>query len=395
MPPVPSGMNFQLTDDQELIRKSVAELARKFDDHYSMAKDQAHEFPQEFYNAIARGGWLGMTIPPEYGGHGLGITEATLLLEEVARSGGGMNAASSIHLSIFGMHPVVVHGSDELKRRTLPRVATSELHVCFGVTEPGAGLDTSRITTFAKRDGDHYRVNGRKVWISKAVESQKILLLTRTQPYEEVAKKTDGMTLFLTDLDRDRVDIRPIRKMGRNAVGSNELFIDDLMVPVADRVEEEGKGFSYLLDGLNPERMLIAAEALGIGRVALDKAVRYATDRHVFGRPIGMNQAIQFPLADSLARLDAAELILRKATWLYDNGKPCGREANTAKYLCADAGFTAADRALQTHGGMGYAEEYHVARYFREARLMKIAPISQEMILNYLGSHTLGLPRSY
>jgi acyl-CoA dehydrogenase len=394
--PVPGGgMNFELTDDQELIRKSVAELASKFDDHYWMEKDQAHEFPTEFYQAIAGGGWLGMTIPEEYGGHGLGITEATLLLEEVARSGAAMNGASAIHLSIFGMQPVVVHGSEELKARTLPPVATGEVHVCFGVTEPGAGLDTSRITTFAKRDGDHYVVNGRKVWISKALESQKILLLTRTQPYEQVTKKTDGMTLFLTDLDRSRVDVRPIRKMGRNAVSSNELFIDDLHVPVEDRVGEEGTGFQYILDGLNPERMLIAAEALGIGRVALEKAVKYGNERHVFDRPIGMNQGIQFPLADSLARLDAAELMLRKATWLYDNGKPCGREANTAKYLCADAGFTAADRALQTHGGMGYSEEYHVARYFREARLMKIAPVSQEMILNFLGSHVLKLPRSY
>jgi acyl-CoA dehydrogenase len=389
------GMNFELTDDQELIRKSVAELASKFDDHYWMEKDQAHEFPAEFYRAIADGGWLGMTIPEEYGGHGFGITEATLLAEEVARSGGGMNAASSIHMSIFGMHPVVVHGSDELKARTLPRVATGELHVCFGVTEPGAGLDTSRITTFARREGDHYVVNGRKVWISKAIESQKILLLTRTQHYDDVVKKTDGMTLFLTDLDRDHVDIRPIRKMGRNAVSSNELFIDDLKVPVEDRIGEEGKGFQYILDGLNPERMLIAAEALGLGRVALEKAVKYGNERVVFDRPIGMNQGIQFPLADSLARLDAAELMLRKATWLYDNGKPCGREANTAKYLCADAGFTAADRALQAHGGMGYSEEYHVSRYFREARLMKIAPVSQEMILNFLGSHVLGLPRSY
>ncbi|EUA07494.1 acyl-CoA dehydrogenase, N-terminal domain protein [Mycobacterium kansasii 732] len=392
-------MDFELTDDQELIRRSVAELARKFDDHYWMEKDQSHEFPNEFYHAIAQGGWLGMTIPAEYGGHGLGITEATILLEEVAKSGGGMNAASSIHLSIFGMQPVVVHGSAELKARALPRVATGELHVCFGVTEPGAGLDTARITTFAKRDGDRYIVNGRKVWISKAMESDKILLLTRTESLDDVkrrgAKKTDGMTLFLTDLDRSRVDIRPIRKMGRNAVSSNELFIDNLEVSAENRIGEEGRGFQYILDGLNPERMLIAAEALGIGRVALDKAVRYATDREVFGRPIGMNQGIQFPLADSLARLDAAELMLRKATWLYDNGKPCGREANTAKYLCADAGFTAADRALQTHGGMGYAEEYHVARYFREARLMKIAPISQEMILNFLGEHALKLPRSY
>src|SRR6478736_4803218 len=313
------GMSFELSEDQELIRKSVAELAGKFDDHYWMEKDQAHEFPQEFYDAIAKGGWLGMTIPEEFGGHGLGITEATLLLEEVARSGAAMNGASAIHLSIFGMQPVVKHGSDELKNATLPRIVNGDLHVCFGVTEPGAGLDTSRITTFAKREGDHYRVNGRKVWISKALESEKILLLTRTTPYDEVTKKTDGMTLFLTDLDRDHVDIRPI----------------------------------------------------------------------------GMNQGLQFPLADSLARLDAAELVLRKATWLYDTGKPCGREANTAKYLCADAAFDAADRALQTHGGMGYSEEYHVARYFREARLTRIAPISQEMILNYLGSHVLGLPRSY
>ena len=388
-------MDFELTDDQKVIREGVSGLLRRFDDQYWMAHDRDHEFPTEFYKAVADGGWLGITVPEEYGGHGLGITEASLLLEAVARSGGGMNAASSIHMSIFGMHPVAVHGSEELKRRTLPRIATGDLHVCFGVTEPGAGLDTTNITTFAERDGDGYVVNGRKVWISKALESEKILLLTRTTRIDQVTRKTDGMTLFLTDLDRKRVDIRPIPKMGRNAVSSNELFIDDLRIPVEDRVGEEGEGFRYLLDGLNPERMLIAAEALGIGRVALDRAVAYAKERVVFDRPIGMNQGVQFPLADSLARLDAAELMLRKATWLYDNGRPCGREANTAKYLCAEAGFDAADRAVQTHGGMGYSEEYPVARYFREARLMKIAPISQEMILNYLGSHTLGMPRSY
>lgn len=389
------GMSFELSEDQRLIRDSVAELARKFDDQYWMEKDREHEFPTEFYRAIADGGWLGLCIPEEYGGHGLGITEASILAEQVSRSGGGMNAATSIHMSIFGMQPVIVHGSEELKQRTLPRVARGDLHVCFGVTEPGAGLDTSRITTFARRDGDHYVVNGRKVWISKALESEKILLLTRTRKYEDVEKKTGGMTLFLTDIDRAHIDIRPIPKMGRNAVSSNELFIDDLRIPVEDRVGEEGRGFEYLLDGLNPERMLIAAEALGLGRVALDRAVRYANEREVFGRPIGKNQGIQFPLADSLARLDAAELVLRKATWLYDQGKPCGREANTAKYLCAEAGFEAADRAMQTHGGMGYSEEYHISRYFRESRVMRIAPISQEMILNYLGSHVLGMPRSY
>ncbi|MEU1950896.1 acyl-CoA dehydrogenase family protein [Nocardia rhamnosiphila] len=388
-------MSFELSEDQRLIRDSVAELARKFDDQYWMEKDREHEFPTEFYRAIADGGWLGLCIPEEYGGHGLGITEASILAEQVSRSGGGMNAATSIHMSIFGMQPVIVHGSEELKQRTLPRVARGDLHVCFGVTEPGAGLDTSRITTFARRDGDRYVVNGRKVWISKALESEKILLLTRTQKYEDVEKKTSGMTLFLTDIDRDHIDIRPIPKMGRNAVSSNELFIDDLRIPAEDRVGEEGRGFEYLLDGLNPERMLIAAEALGLGRVALDRAVRYANEREVFGRPIGKNQGIQFPLADSLARLDAAELVLRKATWLYDQGKACGREANTAKYLCAEAGFEAADRAMQTHGGMGYSEEYHISRYFRESRVMRIAPISQEMILNYLGSHVLGMPRSY
>ena len=388
-------MHFELTEDQVTIRDAVAELASKFDDQYWQEKDEKHEFPREFYDAFAEGGWLGITTPEEYGGHGYGITEASILLEQVAASGAGMNGASSMHLSIFGMHPVIVHGSEELKRRTLPRIVNGDLHVCFGVTEPGAGLDTTKITTSAKRDGDKYIVNGRKVWISKAVESEKILLLTRTQKFDESPRKTDGMTLFLTDLDRDKVDIRPIKKMGRNAVTSNELFIDNLEIPVEDRVGEEGKGFTYILDGLNPERCLVAAEALGIGRAALRAGVRYGNDREVFGRPIGKNQGIQFPLADSLARLDAAELMLRKATWLYDNGKPCGREANTAKYLCADAGFDAADRALQTHGGMGYSEEYNVARYFREARLTRIAPVSQEMILNYLGSHVLGMPRSY
>ena len=388
-------MHFDLTPDQETIRAAVRELASKFDDQYWMDKDDAHEFPTEFYKAFADGGWLGITIPEEYGGAGMGITEASILLEEVAASGGGMNAASSMHLSIFGMHPVIVHGSAEMKSETLPRIVTGDLHVCFGVTEPDAGLDTTRITTFARREGSDYVVSGRKVWISKAVESEKILLLTRTTKFEEVERKTQGLTLFLTDLDRRHVDIRPIRKMGRNAVTSNELYIDDLRIPATHRIGEEGEGFRYILDGLNPERMLVAAEALGIGRAALRRAVGYAKERHVFGRPIGMNQGIQFPLADSLAHLDAAELVLRKATWLYDHGRPCAREANTAKYLCADAGFQAADRAVQTHGGMGYSEEYHVARYFREARLTRIAPLSQEMVLNFLGEHVLGLPRSY
>jgi len=388
-------MDFTSNQDHNDIRNAVRELAGKFDDHYWSQKDHDHEFPHEFYDAFAQGGWLGITTPPEYGGHGLGITEASILLEEVSGSGAGMNGASSMHLSIFGMHPVIKHGSEELKQRTLPRIASGDLHVCFGVTEPVAGLDTTRITTFARRDGDDYVINGRKVWISKAQESEKILLLTRTTKFDEVERKTDGLTLFLTDLDTPGMEIRPIRKLGRNAVSSNELFIDDMRVPLADRVGEEGQGFRYILDGLNPERMLVAAESLGLGRASLRRATQYAKEREVFGRPIGKNQGLQFPLADSLARLDAAELVLRKATWLYDNGMPCAKEANMAKYLCADAGFETADRALQTHGGMGYSEEYAVARYFREARLTRIAPLSQEMVLNYLGEHVLGLPRSY
>ena len=388
-------MDFDLTEDQEAIREAVRTLAAKFGDDYWLACDTEHRFPWEFYKAFADAGWLGIAIPEEYGGGGLGITEAALLLEEVAASGAGMNGCSSMHLTVFGINPVVKHGSDALRREVLPRVVAGDLHIAFGVTEPDAGTDTTSITTSATRDADHYVLRGRKVWTSKAVESEKVLILTRTTPLAECARRTDGMTLFLADLDRDHVDIRPIEKMGRNAVDSNELFIDGLPVPVEHRVGEEGEGFRYLLDGLNPERILVAHEAVGIGRAALRRAVAYANERVVFGRPIGMNQGIQFPLAEVLARLDAAELVARKAAWLYDQGRPCAREANTAKLLCAEAGFDAADRAVQTHGGFGYAKEYHVERYFREARLMRIAPISQEMVLNYLGEHVLGLPRSY
>src|SRR3954471_12233942 len=303
-------MDFELTADQEAIRRAVAELAASFDEEYWMEKDAAHEFPWDFYKAFADAGWLGICVPEEHGGSGLGILEASLLLEEVSASGAGMNGASCMHMSIFGMHPVIVHGSDELKRETLPRIVSGDLHVCFGVTEPDAGLDTTRIKTFARRNGSGgYVVNGRKVWISKALESEKVLLLTRTTTLEDCAKKTDGMTLFLTDLDRERVDIRPIPKMGREAVDSNELFIDNLEVPEEHRVGEEGEGFRYLLDGLNPERILIATEALGLGRAAIRRAVEYGNERVVFGRPIGMNQALQFPIADAQMRLDAATLV--------------------------------------------------------------------------------------
>jgi acyl-CoA dehydrogenase len=388
-------MDFRLTEAQEDVRAAVRDLASKFDDGYWSERDEAHEFPWEFYRAFADAGWLGIAIPEQYGGGGLGLLEAGLLLQEVAASGAAMNGCSAMHLTIFGINVVVKHGDEELRRDILPKVVSGDLHVCFAVTEPDAGTDTTRIRTFARRDGDDYVINGRKIWITKAGDSQKMVLVTRTTRREDVERRTDGITLFLVDIDRDAMDIRPIPKLGRNAVASNEVVIDDLRVPASARIGEEGKGFRYLLDGLNPERILLAHESIGIGRAALRHAVRYAGQREVFGRPIGMNQGVQFPLAQVAAQLEAAELLARKAAWLYDEGLPCSTEANMAKLLCADAGFAAADQAVQTHGGMGYAREYHVERYFREARLMRIAPISQEMVLSFLATHTLGLPRSY
>lgn len=388
-------MDFALTEDQEDLRVAVRGLAATFPDAYWAERDEKHEFPWEFYDTFARGGWLGIAIPEEYGGGGLGVLEASLLLEEVAASGAGMNGCSTMHLTIFGLNTIVKHGSPALREEILPQAVEGSLHVCFAVTEPDAGTDTTRISTYARRDGSDYVINGRKVWITKAGQSQKMVLICRTTPRDEVAKPTDGMSLFLVDIDPDAIQLRAIPKLGRNAVPSYEVFIDDLRVPESARIGEEGEGFQYLLDGLNPERILLAHEALGIGRAALRKAVQYAGERIVFDRPIGQNQGIAFPLAEAATRLDAAELMARKAAWLYDRGLPCAREANMAKYLCADAGFRAADQALQTHGGMGYAREYHVERYFREARLLRLAPVSQEMVLNHVSQHVLGLPRSY
>ncbi len=384
-----------LDDDIEVIRDAVRGLCRRFDDDYWAACEADHRFPTEFYAEMARGGWIGIAIPERYGGGGQGIREAAAVLEEVAASGACMNGASAVHLSIFGMHPVVVHGTEDMKQRFLPVVADGSLHVAFGVTEPDAGTDTTRITTRAVRDGDQYVINGRKVWTTKALEADRILLLTRTTPLDECERPTHGMTLFLVDRHAPGVDARAIPKMGRNAVASCETTYDDVVVPVADRVGDEGRGFHYLLDGLNAERILIAAEALGIGRAALRRAVRYANERVVFDRPIGKNQGIAFPLAEAHAKLRAADLMVREAARLIDAGLPCGEEANIAKYLAAEAGFFAADRAVQTHGGFGYATEYHVERYFREARLPRIAPISQELILAYIAQHVLGLPRSH
>ncbi|MGH3388189.1 MAG: acyl-CoA dehydrogenase family protein [Actinomadura sp.] len=388
-------MDFELTETQRELQRGVAELAGSFGPDYWADHDERAEFPWEFYDAFARGGWLGIAIPTEYGGGGLGILEASLLLEEVAASGAAMNGCSTMHLTIFGLNVLVKHGDEALRREVLPRAVDGGLHVCFGVTEPDAGTDTTRITTFARRDGDEYVINGRKIWITKAGDSQKMILLARTTPREEVDRPTQGISVFLVDVDTSAMDIRPIRKMGRNAVASNEIFIDDLRVPASTRIGAEGEGFRYLLDGLNPERILLAHEALGIGRAALETATAYAGQRVVFDRPIGQNQGIAFPLAEARTRLDAARLMARNAAWRYDNGLPCGPAANMAKWLCADAGFQAADCALQTLGGLGYAREYHVERYFRESRLLRLAPISQEMVLNYVAQHVLGLPRSY
>ncbi len=382
-------------DDLQLIREHVARLCSNYDDTYWAACDSEHRFPWAFYRDMAAGGWIGIAIPEQYGGGGRGIVEAAAVLEEVAASGAAMNGASALHMSIFGMQPVIRHGSEQMRQRFLPAVADGSLHVAFGVTEPDAGTDTSRITTRAVRDGDHYVITGRKVWTSKALEAHRILLLTRTTPLDQCRRPTDGMTLFLVDKHSPGVGVAPIPKMGRNAVASCETTYDQVVVPVADRVGEEGEGFRYLLDGLNAERVLIAAEAVGIGRVALDRAVAYARQRVVFGRPIGQNQGIAFPLAEAHARLRAANLMVQEAARLVDAGVPCGEEANLAKYLAAEAGFFAADRAVQTLGGFGYATEYHVERYFREARLMRIAPISQELIMSYIAEHVLGLPRSY
>ncbi|MEY9212196.1 acyl-CoA/acyl-ACP dehydrogenase [Thermobifida halotolerans] len=388
-------MDFSKDTVHEDIRSAVRDLCANFSDDYWMEHDQSQEFPWEFYNAVVKGGWLGLTVPTEYGGGGLGVTEAAIVEQEIAASGAGMNGCSAVHIGIFGFEPIIRHGSEDLKRRFLPRLVGGDLHVSFAVTEPDAGTDTTNISTFARRVDGGWLVSGKKVWITKAQEAERLILLARTTPRDQVAKKTDGLTLFFAPMDRERVTVRRIPKMGRNAIDTNELFIDDLFVPEGDVVGEVGRGFRTILAGLNAERVISANAAIGIGRAALRRATDYARQRTVFGRPIGQNQGIAFPLAQALIKLDAADVMCQRAAWLIDNDQPSGREANAAKYLAAEAGFFAADAALSAHGGYGYSREYHVERYFREARLMRIAPISQEMVLNYVSEHVLGLPRSY
>lgn len=388
-------MDFSKNPLHDDIRAGVRDMMKPFDDQYWMEHDRDHEFPWEFYNAVAKAGWLGITIPEEYGGGGLGVTEAAIVEHEISASGGGMNACSAVHIGIFGFDPIIRHGSAELKERFLPRVPNGDLHISFAVTEPDAGTDTTGITTFAKKVDGGFRVTGKKVWITKAQQAERMLLLVRTTKREDVQKRTDGMTLLFAEMDPEHVQIREIPKLGRNAVNTNEVFIDDLFVADEDVVGEVGGGFKAILAGLNAERIIASNAATGIGRAAIRRATAYANERHVFGRPIGQNQAIAHPLAEAAMRLDAAQLVIDQAAWLLDNGFECGKEANQGKYLAADAAFQAADVALQTHGGFGFGKEFHVERYFREARLKRIAPISQEMVLNYLAEHVLGLPRSY
>lgn len=388
-------MDFRLTEDQAAICEAIAKQCARFDDDYWLRLDDEGLFPHEFHRAMADSGWLGVAMPQTVGGSGLGITEAALMMSTVAETGGGMTAASSIHGPVFSMEPVVRFGTEAQQLRMVPPVLRGEHRICFAVTEPNVGLDTTRLRTRAERVDGGYRVNGEKIWISVAQVADKMMLLARTTPLEEVTRKTEGLSLFFTDLDRARVEIRKIDKMGRHAVDSNMLFINDLFIPEDDRIGEEGQGFRIILEGLNPERILLGAEAIGLGRAALGRAARYARERVVFGRPIGQNQGIQHPLAKCWAQLEAANLMVMKAASLYDAGEPCGVEANAGKYLAAEAGFEACHTAMLTLGGMGYAREYHVERYLREVLIPRTAPVSPHMILNYLAETVLELPKSY
>lgn len=388
-------MDFALTEAQEALREAIKRICQDFGDDYWLARDHDGQFPTEFHQALAQGGWLGVAMPEALGGAGLGITEAAIMMREISESGAGMSGASAVHMNIFGLNPVVRFGTAEQKARMLPPLIAGRERACFAVTEPNTGLDTTRLKTRAERHGDRYVVHGQKVWISTAQVAEKALILARTTPLEKVRKRTEGLSLFYTTLDRTHVEIRAIEKMGRKAVDSNQVFFDGLEIPLEDRIGEEGRGFQYILHGMNPERILIAAEAVGLGHAALARAARYARERVVFGRPIGKNQGIQHPLAESWAELEAAGLMIMNAAWRYDQGLDCGAEANAAKYLAAEAGFRACERAVMTHGGFGYAKEYHVERYMREAMIPRIAPVSPQLILCFIAEKVLGLDKSY
>ncbi|PLC55519.1 acyl-CoA dehydrogenase [Pollutimonas nitritireducens] len=388
-------MSFVLTEDRKALIAGVEALCEQYPNDYWLERDRDGEYPHAFHRDLAKAGWLGIAMPEEYGGSGLGMTEAALMMHTISRSGAGFSGASAVHMNIFGLNPVVVFGSAEQRTKALPPLISGEHKACFAVTEPDAGLDTTKLTTRAVRDGDHYVVHGRKIWISTAQVANKMLLLARTTPLSDVKKPTQGLSLFYTDLDRNTIEVREIEKMGRKCVDSNMLFIDGLRIPVTDRIGDEGEGFKYILHGLNPERILIAAEAVGLGRAALDRAVEYAKERVVFGRAIGQNQGVQHPLAQAWMQLEAADLMVQKAAYLYDEGLPCGEYANSAKYLAAEAAFNACQTAILTLGGMGYAKEYHVERYLRESFIPRIAPVSPQLIMCFIAEKVLGLPKSY
>jgi acyl-CoA dehydrogenase len=379
----------------EEIRESIGRICRSFDDAYWARADDEARFPSEFVAAITQGGWLGIAMPEQYGGAGLGLTEAAVMMQAIAESGAGFSGASSVHLNIFGLLPLVRFGTEEQRARELPRIIDGRDRACFAVTESDSGLDTARISTRATKVDGGWTVTGRKVWTSNAQNSNKILLLARTTPRDECGQATNGLSLFYTDIVRRHVEIKRIPKMGRAAVDSNAVFIDALFVPETHLVGEPGAGFRQLLHGLNPERVLFGAEAVGLGRAAVRKAAAYAKQRVVFGRAIGQNQSIQHPLARAWMELEAANLMAFEAARLYDLGLDCGVQANAAKYLGAESGFSACEVAVLTHGGMGYAREFHVERYFRESMLARLAPVSREMICNFIAERQLGLPRSY
>jgi len=388
-------MDFALTSNQESIRDAVFKICARFDDAYWLKKDREGGFPADFHKALADAGWLGICIPEQYGGSGLGILEATIMMRAISESGAGMAGASTIHMNVFGLNPVVVFGTKEQCSRMLPGIVKGTEKACFAVTEPNTGLNTTKLKTRAVRKGDRYVVNGQKVWISTAQVAEKILLLARTTAVEETRSPTHGLSLFYTDFDRSRITVHEIEKMGRKAVDSNELFFENFEIPVEDRLGEEGRGFEYILHGMNPERILVSGEAIGLGHLALSRAAAYGKSRIVFNRPIGQNQAIQHPLAKNWIELEAAWLMTMSAAWQYDKGLPCGPAANAAKYLAGEAGFHACEQAVMTHGGFGYAKEFHVERYLRESLIQRIAPVSRELILSFIAEKVLGLPKSY
>jgi acyl-CoA dehydrogenase len=388
-------MDFSLTSEQEAIRDAVEQICAKFDDAYWLKRDREGGFPQDFYDALAKEGWLGICTAEAQGGAGLGITEAAIMMRTISESGAGMSGASAVHINIFGLKPVDMFGTEEQKNRMIRPMAAGLEKACFAVTEPNTGLNTTQLKLRAEKRGNRYHVTGQKVWISTAQVADRILLLARTTPLEDVKKPTHGLSLFYTKFDRERIRAREIEKMGRKCVDSNELFFDDFQIPEEDLIGEEGRGFEYILQGMNPERILIAAEAVGLGMAALRKASQYARERIVFNRPIGQNQGVQHPLAKSWCELEAAWMMVLKAAWLYDNGKPAGEAANAAKYLAGEAGFEACQTAVMTHGGFGYAKEYHVERYLREVMVPRIAPISPQLVLCYIAERVLGMPKSY